>query len=68
MANITFNGKTKSIEENISISDYIVTNNYKPNQVVVELNEVIIPSEKYEETILKEGDVLEVLSFMGGGA
>lgn len=67
MAAIIFNGKSKTVEDNMNITTFITTNNYKPAHVVVELNEEIIPKERYEETILKDNDVLEVLSFMGGG-
>ena len=48
-------------------STFIADNNYKPEHVVVELNEEIIPKEKYEQIVLKQNDTLEVLSFMGGG-
>lgn len=67
MADITFNGKKRTINEDINIATFIVDNNYKPERVVVELNEEIIPKEKYEQIVLKQNDTLEVLSFMGGG-
>lgn len=67
MADITFNGKKRTINEDINIATFIVDNNYKPEHVVVELNEEIIPKEKYEQIVLKQNDTLEVLSFMGGG-
>ena len=67
MADITFNGKKRTINEDINIATFIADNNYKPVRVVVELNEEIIPKEKYEQIVLKQNDTLEVLSFMGGG-
>ena len=36
--------------------------------VVVELNEEIIKRENYDTTVLKDGDVVEILHFMGGGS
>lgn len=36
-------------------------------QVAVELNEMIVPKAKYGETILKDGDCVEVVRFVGGG-
>ena len=66
MADITFNGKKRTINEDINIATFIADNNYKPEHVV-ELNEEIIPKEKYEQIVLKQNDTLEVLSFMGGG-
>ena len=67
MADIVFNGKKRDVKDNTNIDEFITTNNYKPEHVVVELNEEIIPKERYKEIILKDNDVLEVLSFMGGG-
>ncbi len=67
MADIVFNGKKRDVKDNTGIDEFIITNNYKPEHVVVELNEEIIPKERYKEIILKDNDVLEVLSFMGGG-
>ena len=42
--------------------------NYVPVQVVVELNEEIIKRDTYDTTVLKDGDVVEILQFMGGGS
>ena len=50
-----------------SISEYLSSANYEPRQSVVESNEEIIAKERYGETILKDGDVVEIISFMGGG-
>ena len=40
---------------------------YSESRVAVELNEAIVPKAAYESTILKNGDVMEVVSFVGGG-
>lgn len=39
-----------------------------PQRVAVELNLKIIKKAEYEDTELKEGDTIEVVSFVGGGA
>lgn len=67
MAEIMFNGKKICVEDNTDIEDFIINNKYKPEHVVVELNEEIIPKESYKKITLKANDILEVLSFMGGG-
>ena len=40
---------------------------YDPRTVAVERNEEIVPKAQYEETILQDGDTVEVVSFVGGG-
>jgi thiamine biosynthesis protein ThiS len=40
----------------------------KPDRVAVELNRKIVPRDRWAETKLNEGDRLEVVHFVGGGA
>ena len=40
----------------------------KPDRVAVELNREIVPRDRWPETPLKEGDRLEIVHFVGGGA
>lgn len=39
----------------------------KPDRVAVELNRDIVPRDRWNETVLNEGDRLEVVHFVGGG-
>ncbi|WP_294750449.1 sulfur carrier protein ThiS [uncultured Ruminococcus sp.] len=50
-----------------SVSEVLSEMNINVKQVAVELNEEIVPKVKYDETILKDGDVVEVVRFVGGG-
>ena len=52
----------------MTVTEYLKACNYVPVQVVVELNEEIIKRETYDTTVLKDGDVVEILQFMGGGS
>ncbi|MBQ6252691.1 sulfur carrier protein ThiS [Ruminococcus sp.] len=36
-------------------------------RVAVEINEEIVPKAKYDETVLNDGDHVEVVRFVGGG-
>ena len=67
---IKVNGKEKNIElenEKALLSSTIELLGYKPNTIVVEVNNLIINSSKWEDEILKEGDILEIVSIVGGG-
>ncbi len=67
---ISVNGKEKKIElenEKASLSSTLEFLGYKQNTVVVEVNDLIINSKKWESEILKEGDKLEIVSIVGGG-
>ncbi len=67
---IRVNGKEEILElenEKALLSSTLELLGYKPNTVVVELNELIINSKKWDNEILKEGDRLEIVSIVGGG-
>ena len=65
--NITTNGEAASIDP-ISVQDYLVSLGIDPRRVAVELNRDILPKAQYQATLLKEGDALEIVHFVGGGA
>ncbi|HJV67455.1 MAG TPA: sulfur carrier protein ThiS [Geomonas sp.] len=65
--NITTNGEAVSIEP-LSVQDYLISLGIDPRRVAVELNRDILPKAQYQDTMLKEGDVLEIVHFVGGGA
>ena len=67
---IKVNGEEKKIEldqENALLSTVLNLMGYKPNTIVVELNNLIINSKKWEKVKLKDGDNLEIVSIVGGG-
>lgn len=64
---ITVNGKEISVVFPLSVTEYLEQNHYKITRIAVEINGEILPKSRYAETFLKDGDVLEVVSFVGGG-
>ena len=50
-----------------SITEYIASTSYEQKRIAVEKNGEIVPKAKYAEIILQDGDVLEVVCFVGGG-
>lgn len=64
---VMVNGQIETVQENITILDFIESKGLNPENVVVEYNLAIVKSNEWSKTILKESDNLEVLSFVGGG-
>ena len=67
---IKVNGEEKKIEHDqgdVSLSTALKSMGYKSNTIVVELNNLIINSLKWEKVKLKDGDNLEIVSIVGGG-
>lgn len=50
-----------------TLAEYLATTNYDPKRIAVECNGEIVPKAQYQEKVLAEGDVIEVVSFVGGG-
>ena len=50
-----------------TVAEYLSAANYDSGRIAVERNGEIVFKSRYEETILEDGDSLEVVSFVGGG-
>ena len=62
--------KVNGVEQELAgktVMAFLETTQYDPKRIAVERNGDIVPKGKYAETVLKDGDVLEVVSFVGGG-
>jgi len=64
---IIFNGKPREIQANITIQEFLDQLQLDCTQVVVEHNLSIITRQRLEDTLLNNGDSLEVIHFVGGG-
>ncbi len=65
---LVVNGKETNLKDNLTVSNLLVVQNVKmPEMVSVELNSRILRRSEYEQTVLKDGDKVEFLYFMGGG-
>ena len=65
--NVVLNGKETELGEGMSILEMLAQREIPPESVVVERNRDIVPAERFGETLLEDGDQLEVLRFVGGG-
>ena len=50
-----------------TVAEYLATTSYDSKRIAVECNGDIVPKAEYGETVLKDGDCVEVVSFVGGG-
>ena len=50
-----------------TLTEYLATTNYDMKRIATELNGDIVPKATYAETVLKDGDSIEIVSFVGGG-
>ena len=48
-----------------TVAEYLADTNYDPRRIAVERNGEIVFKSQYSETVLQDGDSLEVVSFVG---
>ena len=64
---IIFNGKSRELPNPTSIQELLDQLQLDCLQVVVEHNRNIVTRQRLAETLLHDGDTLEVIHFVGGG-
>ena len=64
---IICNGETREIIQNTTLVDFIRQMEIKPDTVVAECDGRIIKRDEYDTLVLQEGNVLELIRFVGGG-
>ena len=50
-----------------TLTEYLATTNYDMKRIAIEQNGDIVPKAAYAETVLADGDSIEIVSFVGGG-
>ena len=63
---VKVNGELTEIAEK-TVKEVLALLGYDPMRVAVELNGNIVPKAQYAETVLRDGDSVEIVSFVGGG-
>ncbi len=63
---VKINGKEFSIAGKI-LAEWLDSAGYDQKRIAVERNGEIVPKASYGETVLFDGDIIEVVSFVGGG-
>lgn len=60
------NGELKDISGQ-TIEEYIKTTSYDCKRIAVEVNGNIVPKAMYASFVINDEDVIEIVSFVGGG-
>ena len=64
---ITCNGEIKDIAQDTTLVSFIRDLDLNPDTVVAECDGRIVRREEYDTLVLSEGNVLELIRFVGGG-
>ncbi|HYL57705.1 MAG TPA: sulfur carrier protein ThiS [Candidatus Acidoferrales bacterium] len=64
---ITLNGELFPISGDLALTTLLDRLGMRPGRVAVELNREIVPRADYPRTVIRVGDHLEIINFVGGG-
>ena len=65
---ITVNGQPQEVEAHLTLANLLQQLDLKPDRVAVEVNLKIVDRPSFVNWNLQDGDQVEILSFIGGGA
>ena len=67
MVEVTINGDKRKLEPDLTITDLLAILEMKSPAIAVEINHQLQPRDTHDRTRIKSGDVLEIVTLVGGG-
>jgi sulfur carrier protein len=64
---VVLNGNIEKLNEEMNLSEFVVSKCLNPDTIIVEHNENIVKKQEWTSVILRDKDRLEILNFVGGG-
>ncbi len=65
---LKINGETREVSDACTLDELVRELSLAPQRVAIELNKNVVRRNDWAETTLHEGDRLEIVHFVGGGA
>ena len=67
MINLMVNGKPRELDKSQDLVSFLQSYGVNLRHVAIGYNGTVLEKGKFSETILKEGDILEIVKPVGGG-
>lgn len=64
---ITLNGERHDIPQPLSVTELLARLEIDARRVAVELNLAVVKKAAYDSAVIKDGDEVEIVNFVGGG-
>lgn len=64
---VRINGEEKEDYDGLTVEEMVNREGFQKSRIAVEINGAIVSKQTYQDTIVHSGDVIEVVSFVGGG-
>ena len=64
---IIVNGESKEFAPPLDVAGLLSALGLEPRKIAIERNLAIVPKSAYGQTVLEDGDRIEIVQFVGGG-
>ena len=64
---VFINGKKRYFCKNNNLFSLLNFLKIKKNGIAIEINQIVVPKSQYKNKIIKNGDQIEIVQFIGGG-
>ena len=64
---ITLNGEPYALDQPLSVTDLLDRLEIDPRRVAIEHNLAILKRQAFPDTVVRDGDQVEIVNFVGGG-
>ena len=64
---LVINGEPREVQDGATVSELLRELGIERDRVAVEVNQAVVPKARHPEHRLAEGDLVEIVSFVGGG-
>ena len=64
---ITLNGDPHELDRPLTVGELLAALEIDPRRVAVEHNLVVLKRDAFDRTLVREGDEVEIVNFVGGG-
>jgi thiamine biosynthesis protein ThiS len=64
---VQINGESREVPDQSTLDDLVSELALAPSRIAIELNQEVARRDKWSQTVLIEGDRIEIVHFVGGG-
>ena len=64
---VTVNGDARELRDGVTIDELVRELGFGARRIAVEVNLDVVPRAEYAARVLCDGDVIEIVQFIGGG-
>lgn len=64
---VTLNGEPRELRDGVTVADLVGELGLGARRVAVEINLDVLARDDYAQRALRDGDVVEIVQFVGGG-